>query len=295
MLKRKVVKDEFSQGLFPSMNAQFVRAWLTHIGSYTKRRSLRSVRAALNKSWVTIASMFLMVTISVSAEVSKPRWRADLDQMKELNPLIDEVQGRMVARSFYIGSNVRGGILRLPDGGYIVTDWRAALETSSPDPAVGEPVWPSCEPAIYNLKKVLPDGRVGWERAYIISAPELLKSDSYESCDSDRFGFTVRSPLREIRFPGFYEINYRNRVFVWEDLDTGKSLVIDPSSGEIVGTRLNKKVIAIEPDKLRKLKIEVLKEIDAEVESKKSRKVNESDEEFRRSELFRRVHERLFP
>ena len=179
--------------------------------------------------------------------------------------------------------------LRLPDGSVIKTVWPAALSVVevSNRPWPNEPVTPRCEPAVYSLARVMPDGSELWAMSYVHNSAPLI-----DVCYAEYFGFTVRSRLGEVDSPGFYRLPYDGHFYIG-DPDSGEGrLRIDAATGHVVGKRpIDLRVI--EAHELRELKLRIDKEISRELPHPASKK-GQMNGEVAMRQLYRRVEEALF-
>ena len=136
----------------------------------------------------------------------------------------------VMATPFAITDTV-GGSLLLPDGSVIRTVWPAAVEvtTIKLNPKwVNEPVTPRCEPAVYSLARVMPDGKELWAKSYI------FKSKMVVVCYADVWGYNVRSAMREAVAPGFYRRPFDGHFFIGEPADP-KKIEVAVATGNTVG------------------------------------------------------------
>jgi hypothetical protein len=202
-----------------------------------------------------------------------------------------------VVRAAY-SENTYGAALTLPDGSVIKVVWIAALDVVEvANPLLTEPVTPRCEPAVYSLARVLPNGKEIWAKSY------LYRGSVIEVCDPDKWGFSVRSGLGE--FGGvlgtddlIYLKPYDNTFFIGDIVtrfvntpDLAKhALHINADTGELVG-ETPKNMRVIDAHELRKIKLELEKQIDSEIPK------GTIDLNGRKSlpKFFRRLEERIFP
>lgn len=205
--------------------------------------------------------------------------------------MVDSLRGLVMATPFTVGSNEKGGYLRLPDGSVIRTVWPAALEVNRREEG-GEPVWPRCEPAVYSLARVLPDGRETWAKSYVYYWKTNLK---FEACDSNRLGFTIHSALGEASSPGYYEMPYRNRVFHGTPGDSRGMFVLNPETGNVEMSDPPKNLRVIDAYELRRLKLRIAEEVERDMAPilQANKKLNPAFIHTR--EEFKRLQKALFP
>lgn len=211
------------------------------------------------------------------------------EELAAMPPLIDEARGLVVARQFIVGSNEKGGVLRLPDGSVIRTVWPAALTL---DPAYNaEPVWPRCEPAVYSLARVMPDGKELWAKSYVYYWKSNLK---YNDCPHPSWGFSIRSALGDVSEPGFYRVKYDRLFFIGELPGSGRSLAVDADTGEVRERSLPGNLAVIDAHVLKALKEHIHKDIEKNMPPYAEKNM-QTHERIYRTQLFRRLQEKLFP
>jgi hypothetical protein len=206
--------------------------------------------------------------------------------------MVHTLKGRIEATPFTVGSNVSAGFLRLPDGSVIRTVWPAALGVNLPELG-GEPFWPRCEPAVYSLARVMPDGKELWAKSYIYYWKSNLK---HEACDHPALSLKVRSALGELTRPNFYEVKYQNRIFAGDADDMSKRLLINPETGNLVDpSKAPTNLRIMDAYELRKLKLRIVDDVEKEMPQlrKADNKLNPDDIHTR--ELFKRLQKELFP
>lgn len=205
--------------------------------------------------------------------------------------MTDSLRSLVMATPFYVGNNEKGGYLRLPDGSVIRTVWPAALEVNRPEDG-GEPGWPRCEPAVYSLARITPDGRELWAKSYIFYNKAHLK---IEACDKDKFDFTIRTAISEAQTPGFYETPYLNRVFHGTPDDSRGRFILNPETGEVQMDSAPKNLRVIDAYELRKLKLRIVEEVAKDVAPilRRNKKLNPNFVHSR--EEFKRLEKALFP
>lgn len=205
--------------------------------------------------------------------------------------MIDSLRGLVMATPFTVGSNSEGGYLRLPDGSVIHTVWPAALGVNSIDLG-GQPVWPRCEPAVYSLARIMPNGRELWAKSYIRYSREIRK---IEACDSDRFDFKLYSAISEVGMPGYYEMTYRNRIFQGIPGDSRGMFVLNPDTGNVDMDDPPKNLRVIDAYELRKLKLRIVEEVARDMAPilRGNKKLN--PEFIHKREEYKRLEKALFP
>lgn len=204
---------------------------------------------------VSIALLFMIGLNCVSVQAQSPTTPSPAESYN-------------VAKAAY-SDNTYGAALTLPDGSVIKSVWPAALAvTEVASPLRTQPVSPRCEPAVYSLARVLPNGTELWAKSYLVRGPVV------DVCDPDKWGFTVRSGLGE--FGGHlgtddlvYLKPYDNTFFIG-DLVTrhiGKpnlpktALHINADTGEVVG-KMPSNMRVIDAYELRAMKQELWAEIE---------------------------------
>lgn len=194
----------------------------------------------------------------------------------------------VMARPLYAIDRSGGG-LALPDGSVVKTVWPAALAvttiTDNPKWA-NQPVMPRCEPAVYSLARITPDGKELWAKSYI------FKGKVMEVCYAQYLGFDVRSALSEVETPGFYRLPFNGRFFVGEPTDPGK-FEVDAATGDVFGA-VPKNLRVIDAYALRALKDRIDKEIEEE-RPPPSTKKGRMNEQVHKTQLFKRLEKTLFP
>lgn len=207
--------------------------------------------------------------------------------------MVDSIRGLVMATPFFVGSNQTAGFLRLPDGSVIRTVWPAAMVVSRlANGGDGEPLWPRCEPAVYSLALVSPDGKERWAKSYIYYNKIQTR---YEACDSSRVGFTVRSALSEVAAPGYYEIPYRNRVFLGDPTDRRNLVILSPDTGEVQMREPPTGLRAVDAHELRNLKVRLVDEIVRDMAPMLRANKKLYPEAVYTRELFKRLEKALFP
>lgn len=196
-----------------------------------------------------------------------------------------------------------GGGLVLPDGSVIKTIWPAALEvtTITDNPKwVNQPVRPRCEPAVYSLARIMPDGKELWAKSYI------FKGKVTQICFAQYLGFDVHSALSEVEAPGFYLLPFNGRFFAGDPTDPNK-IEIDAATGTVFGVS-SKNLRVIDAYELRAIKRNIQVSLEAKFPEPEVPRTNSSKasikeygvrryraERTRKHLLFERLGETLFP
>lgn len=157
--------------------------------------------------------------------------------------------------------NTYGAALTLPDGSVIKSVWPAAMEVVDvANPWRTQPVTPRCEPAVYSLARVLPNGKELWTKSYLVRGPII------DACDPDKWGFSVRSGLGE--FGGFLDTDalvylkpYDGTFFHGNPKSSKQALRINADTGEVIG-QVPSNMRVIDAGKLRKMKQELWTDIE---------------------------------
>ncbi|MCJ0762038.1 hypothetical protein [Variovorax terrae] len=201
-----------------------------------------------------------------------------------------------VVRAAY-NENSLGAALTLPDGSVIKTVWPAALaviEVASP--LHTQPVSPRCEPAVYSIARVLPDGKELWAKSYLFRGPII------NVCDPDKWGFTVRSGMYEYGgvlgvdeliylkpYDGTFFIGGIVNEFVLDKKPPKHGLHISADTGDIVGN-IPANIRVVDAYRLREMKRSLEKKIESEIPK------GTIDENGRKStpKFFRRLEDLIF-
>jgi len=141
------------------------------------------------------------------------------------------VVSALAARSGY------GEELNLPDGSVIKTVWPTALCMADSDK---EPAWPNtpcspeCEPFIYSVARVMPDGKQLWAKSYIGRSREFV-----DACDAYKFGFTIKTGMFNYKVSGrtFYVSPYGGTFVLGKihfNADTGETVGKPPPNFTVV-------------------------------------------------------------
>lgn len=191
----------------------------------------------------------------------------------------------VLARSLYAIDRSGGG-LTLPDGSVIKTVWPAALEvttiTDNPKWA-NQPVRPRCEPAVYSLARVMPDGQELWVKSYI------NKGEVTDVCYAEYFGFDVRSALSEAVAPGYYRFPFAGRFFVGEPTDPRK-FEVDVATGNVVGV-VPKNLRVVDAAWLRQVKERIWSDLKKKYPDKK---ITDNFDWKRKPAFFKAVEKAVF-
>lgn len=193
-----------------------------------------------------------------------------------------------------------GAALTLPDGSIIKSVWPAALSVVEVASALRtQPTTPRCEPAVYSLARVAPDGRELWVKSYLTLGPAV------EVCDRDKLEFTVRSRLSE--FGGalgtddlIYVKPYDNTFWAGNIVsrsvgmrNTSNSVMrINADTGELSGT-VPPNVRVVDAYELRKIKQELETKILEELPPP-SKKTEKRNWERATQQLFIRLEKKIF-
>lgn len=194
----------------------------------------------------------------------------------------------VMARSLY-DIDKSGGGLTLPDGSVIKTVWPAALEvTTITDNTkwANQPVRPRCEPAVYSLARITPDGKELWAKSYI------FKRKVTEVCHAQYLGFDVRSALSEVEAPGFYRLPFNGRFIVGSPTDADK-FEVEAATGDVFGT-VPKNLRVVDAYELKALKERLDKEITGELPPPSTKK-GQMNQQVHSTQLFKRLERILFP
>lgn len=182
-----------------------------------------------------------------------------------------------------------GGGLTLPDGSVIRTVWPAAMEvttiTDNPKWA-NQPVRPRCEPAVYSLARVRPDGKELWAKSYI------FKGKVTNVCYAEYFGFNVLSALNETVAPQFYRLPFKEK-FIIEKPRSSTQIEVNSETGEIAGVT-PKNLRVIDAYELKALKERISKVIEDELPPPSTKK-GKMNEQVHKTEFYSRLEKSLFP
>ena len=193
----------------------------------------------------------------------------------------------IMARSLYAVDKSGGG-LDLPDGSVIRTVWPAALEvttiTVNPNWA-NYPITPRCDPAVYSLTRIMPDGKELWAKSYIFRGKVI------DTCYAEYFGFNVRSALREVESAGYYRLPFSGRFFI-EEPSSSRPIEVDVATGDVVGA-IPKNLRVINAYALKALKERISKEIHDELPLPSTTK-GKMNEQVYKTQLFKRLEKALF-
>lgn len=160
-----------------------------------------------------------------------------------------------------------GPAFDLPDGSQLKTVWPAALHVrdySLDDKAwKNQPIRDACEPAVYSLARVRPDGTAIWVKNYF-----HLAVKPFEDCDSYRLGFEVWTRLHDLGGKLSYALPFQGVI----DMDASVQdqdpysvepkmwLHLDVNTGNLVGD-VPKNVRAIDAYELRSIKEKIALEL----------------------------------
>jgi hypothetical protein len=258
------------------------------VGSNSTSARVPQALSDADRRWRTSFVILIALLALVSFQMSMAA-NETAEELAKLPPKVDAARGLVVARPFIVASNVTGGVLRLPDGSVIRTVWPAALELSPL--GNGEPVWPRCEPAVYSLARMSPEGKVIWAKSYVYYWKENLK---YEECMSEVWGFSIRSPLGEVTKPGYYRVEYDNRFFVGDPNELHALLVLDAGTGGVAMEKPPRNLRVMDAYQLQTLKYRIDKDIERQMPPSAEKSIQTYTRIYKKK-LFRRLQKAIFP
>ncbi len=185
-----------------------------------------------------------------------------------------------------------GTSLKLPDGSVVKVVWPAALYvTAVPNlPWASTPSVPQCEPAIYSLVRVMPDGKELWVKSYL-----ARHTVWFEECDRTLWGFEVRSRLMTLHDRLSYRVPFDGTFEMANTpypLKRPVRLRIDAQTGDVIGQApINLRVI--DARTLLELKLRINNEILRELPDAKSKR-GQRNEEIHKNQMFLRLEQALF-